>query len=266
MSSLAVISGSGDFPFLFLNEIKKRSLDALVIALIGEATKDIEKFGFQTFWINIGKLNSIIDVLKINNVKKVVMCGKVHHTKLFTEVKLDFRAIKLLGSIVNKKADTILGAIGQELSKEGIDLISSVTYMEKWLPSKKGLINDIDNDLKIDEINFAVNIAKSIAALDIGQTVVTKDKAVIAVEGFEGTDECILRGYNLAGEGLIIAKVNKPNQDKRFDVPVIGKHTFEILKKTKAKVFIYEAGKTLFFNTEESIKIANDNKISIFGV
>ncbi len=268
MSNLAVICGSGDFPFLFLDEIKNRNIKfkTIVIALIGETNKAIENFGFLTFWVNIGKLNTIIDIMKTNLVKKAVMCGKVHHTKLFTEVKLDFRAIKLLGSLINNKADTILGAVAQELKKEEIELISSLTYMEKWLPNKKGFINNNFNNLTEDEIYFAFNIAKSIAALDIGQTVATKDKAVIAVEGFEGTDECILRGYALAGEGLVIAKVNKPNQDNRFDVPVIGKDTFEILKNIKAKALVYESGKTLFFNTEEAIKIANENKISIFGV
>lgn len=269
MSKLALIAGNGNFPFLFLEELKIKNRDAIVVALKGETNEDIDKFGYPVFWSNIGKLNTIIDIMKENSVSEAIMCGQVIHTKLFTEVKLDFRAIKLLGSLVNKKTDSILGAIGLELEKEGIKLISSITFMEKWLPKTKGMLtnfcSEIFND-DMEDINFGFETAKNIAGLDIGQTVVVKSKAVVAVEGLEGTDKCILRAFDLAGEGVIVAKVNKPKQDVRFDVPVIGIRTFEILKNVKAKAICYEAGKTLFFDIDECLKIANENKIIVYGI
>ncbi|MDR0676877.1 MAG: UDP-2,3-diacylglucosamine diphosphatase LpxI [Elusimicrobiota bacterium] len=269
MSKLAVIAGNGNFPFLFLEELKSKNQDALIIALLGETDENIDKLGYQVFWTNIGKLDTMIDVMHKNDIKEAIMCGQVIHTKLFTEVKLDFRAIKLLGSLVNKKTDSILGMVAIEFEKEGIKLISSLTYMSKWLPQKKDLLTNFSNKINekiMSDIKFGFLTAKKIASLDIGQTVVVKDNAVVAVEGLEGTDKCILRGHDLAGEGVVVAKVNKPNQDIRFDVPVIGIKTFEVLKKVKANAICYEAGKTLFFNMDESLKIANENKIFVFGL
>ena len=268
MAELALIAGNGDFPFLFLNEIKTKKEDVIIIALKGETDEKIENLGFKVFWSNIGKLNKIISVMKENDVKKAIMCGQVVHTKLFTEVQLDLRAINLLSSLANKKTDSMLGAVALELEKEGIELISSVTYMEKLLPSTKGLWNkNIKLTSKVlKDIEFGFETAKKIAGLDIGQTVVVKDNAVVAVEGLEGTDKCILRGYELAGNGIVVVKVNKPNQDMRFDVPVIGKRTFEILKQVQAAVICFESGKTLFFDKDECLKIADENNIGVYGV
>ncbi len=267
MEKLALIAGNGNFPFLFLSEAKNNNQDLIIIALKGETDEKIENFGYKVFWSNIGKLNTIIEIIKKNNVTKAIMCGQVIHTKLFTEIKLDFRAIKLLATIANKKTDSILGAVATELSKEGIELISSITFMGKWLPKSTGFLTSKKvSEQVFEDILFGLETAKKIAGLDIGQTVVVKDKAVVAVEGLEGTDECILRAYKLAGKEIVVAKVNKPNQDERFDVPVVGKKTFEILQKVGAACICFEAGKTLFFDKDECLKIADDNNIAVYGV
>ena len=141
--------------------------------------------------------------------------------------------------------------------------------MEKWLPTEKGNLTKTKNkitDKILKDIEFGFQTAKKIAGLDIGQTVVVKDNAVVAVEGLEGTDKCILRGYELAGNGIVVAKVNKPKQDARFDVPVIGLGTFKILAEVKASAICFEAGKTLFFDKEECLKIATENNIGVYGI
>ncbi|MCP4482710.1 MAG: LpxI family protein [bacterium] len=264
---LALIAGNGDFPFLFLNEVKSKEENVIVIALKGETDHEIDNCGFPVFWQNIGKLNKIIKIMKDNNVTHAILCGQVIHTKLFTEVHLDLRAIKFLGSLVNKKTDSILGALAAEFLKEGVEMISSVTYMESWMPTDKGVITKTKViDKVVKDIEFGYDTAKKIAGLDIGQTVVVKDNAVIAVESLEGTDQCILRGFSLAGKGCVVVKVNKPNQDMRFDVPVLGRRTFEILKDVEAAAICFEAGKTLFFDREECLKIAQKNKIVVYAI
>jgi hypothetical protein len=195
------------------------------------------------------------------------MCGQVTHTKLFTELRLDFRAIKLLGSVANKKTDSLLGAVALEFESEGINLISSLTYMEKCLPSSKGNLSKSEiTTYNLKDIDFGVDIAKKIAGLDIGQTVVVKDNTVVAVESIEGTDKCILRAHELAGNNVVVVKVNKPNQDYRFDVPVIGLNTFKILADVRAAAICFEAGKTLFFDKDECLKIANENNIGVYAI
>lgn len=267
MADLAVIAGNGNFPFLFLDEIKDKGGAVIIIALIGETDKKIEELGFPVFWANIGKLNKIIEIMHKNNVKNAIMCGQVVHTKLFTEVHLDLRAIKLLSSLANKKTDSLLGAVALEFESEGINLISSITYMQKWLPTEKGnLAKNKITEKVLKDIDFGFETAKKIAGIDIGQTVVVKDNAVVAIEGLEGTDECILRAYKLAGNGVIVAKVNKPKQDDRFDVPVIGLQTFKVLAEVKASAICFEAGKTLFFDKDECLKIANENNIGVYGI
>ncbi|MFC1485328.1 LpxI family protein [bacterium] len=267
MNNLAVISGNGSFPFYFLKEVKKRGADCIVVALKGETNPDIEKLGFPVFWCNIGKLNTLISLMKNNKISRAIMCGQVVHTKLFTEIKLDLRAVKLLSSLKNKKTDSILSAVADELEKEGIKLISSLTFMQDWLPDKKGLLTNNKLSKAIySDIDFGYQTAKAIAKLDIGQTVVVKNNAVVAVESLEGTDQCILRGYDLVGEGIVVVKVNKPDQDIRFDVPVIGGKTFEILKKVKASAIAFESGKTLFFDIKECLEIAEKNNIGVYAI
>ena len=264
---LALIAGNGDFPFLFLDEVKSKGDDVIVIALKGETDSKIDNYGVPVVWSNIGKLNKIIQTMKDHGATQAILCGQVVHTKLFTEVQLDLRAIKFLGFLVNKKTDSILGALANEFALDGIEMISSVTYMEKWMPKEKGALTKLKITEKVmKDIEFGFETAKKVAGLDIGQTVVVKDHAVVAVESLEGTDQCILRAFDLAGKGVVVAKVNKPNQDMRFDVPVIGRKTFETLAKVEASAICFEAGKTLFFDQDECLKIAKENKIGVYAL
>ncbi|MFC1566584.1 LpxI family protein [bacterium] len=262
-----LIAGNGQFPLLFLKEANKKNIPCVVVALEGEADKSIEELSNNVNWVNIGHLNSIIAVFKSNKIDQAVMCGQVVHRKIFTEVKLDWRAIKLLASLKDKKTDTILNAVAYDLGREGVKLISSTMLLENYLPKKNDILSsEKPNQQVLDDIEFGYEIAKQIAGLDIGQTVVVKDKVVVAVESIEGTDACIKRAYKLAGDGIVIIKVNKPKQDPRFDVPVLGINTFNLLKDVKAKAIAFESGKTLFFNVDESVEIANENKIIVYAI
>jgi len=264
-----VIAGNSDFPIHFLKEAAARKKQCVVIGLKGEADARIEQFGFPVHWVNIGHLNELIKIFKQEHIMTAVMCGQVVHTRLFTEIKLDFRAVALLVRIRDKKTDTILRAVVEEFEKEGIHFISSITFMDNVIPSKKGVLNAADvklTDRIQRDLDIGFSHAKAIAGLDLGQTVVVKDGAVVAVEGIEGTDKCILRAHELAGDGIVVVKVSKPKQDARFDVPVIGLRTFETLAQTNAAALAFEAGKTLFFDIEQCMHLAQQYHIAIIGM
>lgn len=263
MANIGLIAGNGRFPFLVADQIKKNGDSTVVIGLNEETDREIDKVSDKVFWIPLGQLQKIIDIFHKENVTTAIMAGQVKHAQLFADLKLDWRAIKLLGRIVNKKTDTILGAVCDEFLKDGIKLLPSHQYLKHLLPGE-GLISGSKlNKAEKEDVEFGVNIAKKIAGLDIGQTVVVKDKAVIAVESIEGTDECIKRAAKYAGPGVIVVKVAKPNQDFRFDIPVIGLRTVDTLADSKARVMAIEAGSTLMLDRDELVKKAGEHKVTI---
>jgi len=235
MKTIGLIAGNGRFPFLVAEEIRRQGDSVAIVGLEGEADPALEKYGDSFRMIPPGKLQKIIDFLHEANAGAAIMAGQVKHTKLFSNLALDWRAIKLLGSLVNKKTDSILGAVAQELKKEGIELLASHLYLERLLP-KPGILSG------------------------------PKLSGVVAVESMEGTDECIRRAATLAGKGFIVVKVAKPGQDWRFDIPVIGIRTVNTLIETNARALAIDAGATLFLDKDEALKKAGDNDLTIIAI
>lgn len=266
MENIGLIAGNGRFPFLVAEEIKKSGEKVVCIALKDITDAELENICDKTFWLSVGKFQRIIDALKSENVKTVIMAGQIKHITIYSAISMDLRAMKVMGSLVNKKTDTILKAIAKEFEKEGMRLILSHTYLT-FLLAPKGLISGKKlSSAENRDVEFGYKIAKGIAGLDIGQTVVVKDRCVLAVESIEGTDECIRRAYKLVGENSIVVKVAKPNQDFRFDVPVIGENTVDILKENKVRVMAIEAGVTLMLDKDKIVDKAKREKITILGV
>jgi DUF1009 family protein len=266
MENIGLIAGNNRFPFIVAQEIKRSGDRVICIALKEEADQSLEKICDKTYWLSIGKFQKIIDALKSENVKTVIMAGQVKHVKIYSAISMDLRSIKVMGSLINKKTDTILKTIADELKKDGMHLTVSHSYL-KHLFATKGLI--VGKKLSSDEnkdIEFGYKIAKGIAGLDIGQTVVVKDKSVLAVESVEGTDECIKRAYALGGKNSIVVKVAKPNQDFRFDVPVIGLRTIDNLKENKIRAMAIESGVTLILDKNELIEKAKKLGATIVGI
>jgi DUF1009 family protein len=266
MENIGLIAGNNRFPFLVAQEIKRNGDKVICVALKEEADQDLGKICDKTYWISVGKFQKIIDTLKSENVKTVIMAGQVKHVKIYSAISMDFRAIKVMGSLINKKTDTILKTIVDEFEKDGIYITVSHIYL-KHLLAPKGLI--VGKRLSLYEnkdVEFGCEIAKGIAGLDIGQTVVVKDKSVLAVESVEGTDECIKRAYNLGGKNSIVVKVAKPNQNFRFDVPVIGLSTIDNLKENKVRAMAIESGVTLILDKSEVIEKARKFGVTIVGI
>ncbi len=261
-----LIAGGGRFPILVAREIQKSGAKLFVIAVKEGADAEIEKTCSEVEWISMGQFQKAVDLLKARDIKTVTMVGYVKHVNIYSAVKMDLRAMKLVGSLVNKKADTILSAIVKEFQKDGIEFLPSHIYLKDMIAQKGVVAGKKLNSAETKDAEFGFEMAKSIAGLDIGQTVVVKDRSVLAVESIEGTDECIKRAYFLGGDNAIAVKVAKPNQDFRFDVPVIGLKTIDTLKNNKVRAMVVEAGATLILDKEDVIKKARENEVTIVAV
>lgn len=266
MESLGLIAGSGKFPLLVANEARKQGLRVVAIGINEITSTNLQDYVDKLVWIDLTDLTRLIKELKAEHITKAIMAGQIKHVNIFRNLKFDWRTLRLLNGLANKKTDTILGAVVQELEREGITIINSTTYLLSCLPSPGVLTKRKPTKKESQDIEFGFGIAKDIAGLDIGQTIVVKDKTVVAVEAMEGTDETIQRGGRLAGEGTVVIKVSKPKQDMRFDVPVIGLTTINKLKEVKVSAMAIEAGKTLFFDQEAVLNEANLHKISLIAV
>jgi len=267
--TLGLIAGMGELPNAIASEAKKMGYRVVAIALQPLSDESLKSFADDFHKIHIGHLGGLIRLLKKLSITDAVMAGKVPKDLLYKHKKSiipDLRAIKLLFSLKSRSDDTIMRAIVKELEKDGLKLLK-ITAFTKNLLAPQGVLTykkPAKNEWK--DIEFGWKIAKEIGRLDIGQTVVVKDMAVMAIEAIEGTDEAIKRGGGLAENGAVVIKVSKPQQDMRFDVPVIGSHTLYSMKKAKAKVLAIEAGKSIIIDRERFIKEADKANIVVVGM
>jgi len=266
MKKIGIIAGKGTLPISIAQEAKRQGYEVVIIGL--EPIADSINGSFdKVYRINVGKFGKLINTLKDEGITEVIMAGKVSKTLLYKSKLIpDMRAIKVLMKLPDRKDDTILQAITDELESEGIKLLETATFSKDLFIKEGVLTKRKPAKSEKEDIEFGLGIAKEIGRLDIGQTVVVKDRAVMAVEAIEGTDEAIRRGGLLAGKGAVVIKVAKPQQDMRYDVPVIGMETLRTMKEVKAAVLAAEADKTIVVDREEVIKFANQNGISIVGV
>ncbi|HNY11985.1 MAG TPA: UDP-2,3-diacylglucosamine diphosphatase LpxI [Candidatus Wallbacteria bacterium] len=267
MDSFGLIAGAGRFPLIFAEEAKTQGIHLVVIALKDIASPDIEKIADRVHWISVGELQRLIDILKTESVKEVVMAGKIQKTLLYSgTIAFDARLKLLLSKIDNNNDDSILLALVNEIQSEGITVCESTKYVNKLLIQDGVLTSDELRETEWQDVYYGWNIAKQIAGLDIGQTVIVKDRAVLAVEAIEGTDEAISRGGALGKGGVVVAKVSKPNQDKRFDMPVIGMNTINVMLKAGAVTLVVDAGKTIFLDKENVINFARSKGVRIVAL
>jgi len=261
---LGLIAGNGKFPLLVAENARNEGIDKIVaVAFYGDTSEEINQLADEVTWIYAGELGKLIKAFRGSGVKQALMAGQLTPTVMFKKLRFDWRMIKLFTRLKNRKANTIFGAIADELEGEGVHLINSTLFLNSHLPDAGLLTKRKLSKREEEDVAFGTSIAKEIGRLDIGQTVVVKSKAVIAVEGIDGTDATIRRGGELVRKDVVVIKTAKPNQDMRFDVPVVGLRTIETMIQAKAKVLAVEAKKTLFLEKDEIIGAANRAKISI---
>lgn len=266
MDRLILVAGQGDFPIQVVLACNAQKIKVIVLAIEGETEKRIELYADEVHWLRLGQIGKFFKKVKELGIDKLMMAGKVSMDHLAKrDLLLDWEALGLLKKLKDVKDISIFNVIAERLKQDGVEVVDSTLLLKENIPQEGPVTKRRPTQEELDDIAVGKNAAKALASLSIGQSVVVKNRIVIAVEALEGTDETIRRGGAIAGGGIVVVKVSRPNQDMRFDVPIVGLGTIDALKDAKAKVLAIEAGKTLIFNKEELIKEAGESGIAIYA-
>lgn len=261
---IGLIAGSKSLPFLFAQEARRRGDRVVVVAFEGETDPKLAELVDEIEWTRVGQLSKMIKAFTSRGVKQCVMLGQIAPKNLF-DLRPDLRAMGLLMRLKEKNAHTIFGAIGDELGKDGVELVSAVPWMTPWMPGAGYAAGPKTPDSVREDVGFGFKMAKEVSRLEIGQTVVVKNGTTLAVEGFEGTDACLERGGKLAGKdgGAVAVKVARVGHDMRFDIPCVGLKTLEVCAANGIKALAFEAGSTLLLDQADLERAARERGVSL---
>ena len=265
-----LIAGNGKFPFLVI-EGARRAGASLAVAAIREGTDpEIEhaaaRVGGSVVWVGIGQLGKMIRFFKREGVERAMMAGQVKHVQIFSGALPDVRMLRMLLRLPRRNTDALIGGVADELAREGIELIDSTYFLQDHLPQEGTLTRRAPNERERGDIGYGLEVAREIARLDLGQTIVVRSRACVAIEAMEGTDATVRRAGELARGRLTVVKVAKPRQDMRFDVPVVGLPTIETMIEAGATCLCVTAGKTLLFDRAEMLGLADQHRIAVIAV
>jgi DUF1009 family protein len=270
---LGIIAGNGRFPFVVLDAARAQGYEVLVAAIKEETSPEIESRGATVHWLSLGELSKLIETFRREGVTRAVMAGQVKHKQIFSSIRPDWRLAKLLLSLDLRNTDALLGAVAKVLADEGILLENSTALLEPLLAKPGVLTKRAPTEQERNNIDYGHTVARGLAQFDVGQTVVVAESACVAVEAMEGTDATIERagkimssldpGRSTLARDLTVVKVAKLNQDMRFDVPVIGKKTIEVMKSAGAVCLAVDAGKCLLIDGDAVIQAADDASVTI---
>ena len=267
---LGLIAGNGRFPFLVLDAARGAGHEVTVVGLEDETFPELAEVAARPpaadfHWISLGQLGKLISLLKDAGVTQAVMAGQVKHTKLFADIVPDFTLAGVLMRLTARNTDALIAGVADVLRDRGIELLDSTAFLTPLLAREGVLTRRAPTDEERRDLAFGYGVADAIAGLDVGQTIAVKSAAVVAIEAMEGTDAVIARAGQLAGPGVRIVKVAKPNQDMRFDVPVVGVSTIEAMKSAGADLLSVDAGKTLMIDGDAIVRAADEAGIVIVG-
>lgn len=267
---LGLIAGNGRFPFLALEGARRLGHEVTIVAIRGETSPALATVAktepdAALHWVSLGQLGKCVAILRGAGVTRAVMAGQVKHTKLFTDIRPDFLGIKLLSRLTTRNTDAVISVVADVLSEHGIELEDSTAFLRPLLAGSGILTSRPPSSDELADLDFGYGLADAIAGLDVGQTIVVKNKAVVAVEAMEGTDAVIERAGALAGPGTSIIKVAKPAQDMRFDVPVVGLPTLTVMGKVGAAVLSLDAQRTLVLDGAQFFTEANARGLTVVG-
>jgi UDP-2,3-diacylglucosamine hydrolase len=258
-----LIAGNGKFPFLVVEGARRAGVEVAVAAIREETDPAIEQVAERVTWVGIGQLGRMIRFFKREGVEKAIMAGQVKHVQIFSGALPDVRMLKMLISLPRRNTDALIGGVAAELAREGIELIDSTYFLKDQLPQEGVLTKRAPSAAERGDIEYGLEVAREIARLDLGQTIVVRARACVAIEAMEGTDETVRRAGRLARGRLTVVKVAKPNQDMRFDVPVVGLPTVETMAEAGATCLCLTAGKTLIFDRDEMLRLADRRRIAV---
>ena len=264
---LGIVAGSGNYPLVLARAARAAGVTRLVVAAFEHETDPtLAALVDEIAWMRVGQLGRMLSFFQQQAVPRAIMAGQIAPKNLW-DLRPDFKALLLLGRLRERNAESLFGAVADEMTRAGVTLLPATTYLEHLLATLGHLAGPVPGKRVLLDVEFALRTAKQISALDIGQSVVVRHGTVLAVEAFEGTDAAIRRGGALAGgRGATLGKVSKPNQDLRFDVPVIGPRTLLAAAEARLSAIAVEAGKTLLLEKDEIARLADEHRISVVGV
>jgi DUF1009 family protein len=261
-----MIAGNGRFPVLALESAHRLGHEVVVFALEEEASKEVERLAARCHWLSLGQLGTLIDLLKQERIKEVMMCGQVKHTKLFSDIVPDWRLVKLLATLAHKNTEALIGGVAKELAKEGVHLVDSTALLKPLLAPEGVLTERRPSRDELADIRYGRRVAEALAGFDIGQSVVVSGGACLAVEAMEGTDAMLRRAAGLAnGRPIRLVKSSRGRGHLLFDVPVAGLSTIPVMRETRCTVLAVDAGRTLLLDRDKMIAAANESGLAIVG-
>lgn len=265
MERLGLIAGSGQLPILLARILQGQGRSVVALALQEETSGNIEAHVDRCFWLGVEEFGKLIHILKREGIHRAVMIGGINKRRMFSGEEPDERGMMLLANLRSRGDNEILAAVASELEKEGIIIEGSNHYFESLLVPQGPLTANRPTERQSKDIDLGIKVVRMIGTIDIGQCVVVKDGVVLAIEAIEGTDEAIRRGGKLGGPGGVVVKASKPTQDMRFDCPVVGLRTVEVMGEVEAAVLAIEAHKTIIVDKEAAIEVAEKKGIAIFA-
>jgi UDP-2,3-diacylglucosamine hydrolase len=261
--TLGIIAGGGKFPLMAAASARRMGFRVVAAAHHGDTDPSLADVVDRIEWVKLGQLGKIINAFKKEGIRKALMAGSISKRNMFGRTMPDLKGIALISRLAILHDDGILRAVAEEFAKDGIEIVSSTEYLPELLAPKGCLTKKKPDKEQEEDIKIGWQIAKELGRLDVGQCIVIKKRTVLALEAIDGTNETIARGGKIAGKGVVVVKVSKPDQDMRFDVPSIGLETIKVMIDVNASVLAVEAGKTLLFDRDEVIAAANKAGIAI---
>lgn len=263
---LFLIAGSGRYPALVIDSARAAGVKKVAVAAFeGETPEAIASAADEAYWMRVGQLGKLLSAAKKSGARHAMMAGQLAPNNLFN-LRPDFKALVLLAKLKRRNAETLFGEVARQLDLAGLTLLDATTFLDSHLASSGHIAGPKLKPRHLEDIQFGFDIARESSRLDIGQTVVVKHGTVLAVEAFEGTNECIRRGGKLGKDGAVMVKVTKPGQDMRFDVPVIGEATIAVAREAKLKIIAVEAGRTLLLDKPAVCRAADAAGITLYGI
>lgn len=263
---LGLIAGNGRFPFLVAAAARRAGRRVVAVAIEEETAPELAAEVDEIHWVSLGQLGRCIEALKGAGAVEAVMAGQVKHRQIFSGLVPDLALLAVLARLAVKNTDSLIGGVADALAREGITLLPSTALLHEQLASPGPMTRRAPSRDQWRDVEYGRELARALTSLDVGQTVVVKDRAAVALEAMEGTDEVIRRAGRIAGEGTVVVKLAKPRQDLRFDVPVVGRGTVQAMVEARAKVLAVESARTLIIDRPDVLAAADEAGLSVVGV
>jgi UDP-2,3-diacylglucosamine hydrolase len=263
---LGLIAGNGRFPFLVAAAARRAGRRVLAVAIREETDPALEQAVDELHWVGLGQLGRCIEVLKSAGAEEALMAGQVKHRQIFSSLVPDLKLMGVLARVAVKSTDSLIGGVAEALARDGIRLLPSTVFLADQMATPSAMTRRRPSGGEEEDIAYGEEVGRALAGMDLGQTVAVKDRAAVALEAMEGTDEVIRRAGRIAGAGVVVVKVAKPRQDMRFDVPVVGRGTLEAMREAGARVLAVDAGKTLLIDKAEFLAEADRHDLAVWGM